>query len=110
MPLFMDVHHKADGLTAEAVAGAHQKDLETQGKYGVDDKSYWFRRELGQGVLPRAGAGRRGSSHGAPGGARAASSQPWAAASGRGAQPKTGARRFVASRSMPAWIAASTSS
>jgi hypothetical protein len=36
MPLFMDVHHKVDGLTADAVAGAHQKDLEVQGKYGVD--------------------------------------------------------------------------
>ena len=42
MPLFMDVHHKVDGLTAEAVAGAHQKDLETQDKYGVNYLRYWF--------------------------------------------------------------------
>ncbi len=42
MPLFMDVHHKVDGLTADAVAGAHKADLETQGKYGVNYKSYWF--------------------------------------------------------------------
>jgi hypothetical protein len=42
MPLFMDIHHKVDGLTAEALAGAHQKDLETQGKYGVDYRQYWF--------------------------------------------------------------------
>ena len=42
MPLFMDVHHKIDGLTAEAVAGAHERDLEVQGQYGVDYKSYWF--------------------------------------------------------------------
>ena len=42
MPLFMDVHHKVEGLTAEAVAGAHQRDLETQGKYGVDYRQYWF--------------------------------------------------------------------
>ena len=42
MPLFMDVHHKVDGLTAEAVAGAHQRDLEVQGQYGVDYRKYWF--------------------------------------------------------------------
>lgn len=42
MPLFMDVHHKVEGLTAEAVAGAHQKDLETQDKYGVNYLRYWF--------------------------------------------------------------------
>jgi hypothetical protein len=42
MPLFMDVHDHIDGLTAEAVAGAHQKDLEVQGRYGVDYRSYWF--------------------------------------------------------------------
>jgi hypothetical protein len=48
MPLFMDVHHKVDGLTAEAVAGAHQKDLETQDKYGVDYKSYWFDEASGK--------------------------------------------------------------
>jgi hypothetical protein len=28
MPLFMDVHDHVDGLTAEAVAGAHKRDLE----------------------------------------------------------------------------------
>jgi hypothetical protein len=42
MPLFMDVHHHVDGLTAEAVAGAHQRDLETQGKYGVNYLKYWY--------------------------------------------------------------------
>jgi hypothetical protein len=42
MPLFMDVHGHIDGLTAEAVAGAHQKDLEVQERYGVDYRSYWF--------------------------------------------------------------------
>lgn len=42
MPLFMDVHDHVEGLTAEAVAGAHQKDLETQERYGVDYKQYWF--------------------------------------------------------------------
>ena len=48
MPLFMDVHHKVDGLTAEAVAGAHEKDLEVQGKYGVDYKRYWFDEASGK--------------------------------------------------------------
>jgi hypothetical protein len=47
MPLFMDVHRKVDGLTAEAVAGAHQKDLEVQHKHGVDYKSYWFNEKDG---------------------------------------------------------------
>ena len=32
MPLFMDVHDHVEGLTAEAVAGAHQRDLEVQAK------------------------------------------------------------------------------
>ena len=42
MPLYMDHHHKVDGLTAEAVAGAHQRDLEVQGKHGVNYVKYWF--------------------------------------------------------------------
>jgi hypothetical protein len=40
MPLYMDIHH-VEGVTAEAVAGAHQKDLEIQEQHGVDYKSYW---------------------------------------------------------------------
>jgi hypothetical protein len=48
MPLFMDVHHKVDGLTAEAVAGAHQRDLEVQGAYGVDYQRYWFDEASGK--------------------------------------------------------------
>jgi Protein of unknown function (DUF4242) len=42
MPLYMDHHHKVDGLTADAVAGAHQRDLEVQAKYGVEYLKYWF--------------------------------------------------------------------
>jgi len=42
MPLFMDVHDHVEGLTAEAVAGAHQRDLEVQEKYGVNYLNYWF--------------------------------------------------------------------
>jgi hypothetical protein len=48
MPLFMDVHEKVDGLTAQAVAGAHQKDLEVQGRYGVKYLRYWFNEETGR--------------------------------------------------------------
>ena len=40
MPLYMDIHN-VDGVTADAVAEAHQKDLEVQGQHGVDYKSYW---------------------------------------------------------------------
>jgi hypothetical protein len=42
MPLFMDVHEKVEGLTAEAVAGAHQRDLEVQAAHGVNYLQYWF--------------------------------------------------------------------
>lgn len=48
MPLYMDVHHKVDGLTAEAVAGAHDKDLEIQGQYGVNYLRYWFDEDSGK--------------------------------------------------------------
>ncbi len=48
MPLFMDVHDKVDGLTAEAVAGAHERDLEVQEKYGVDYRQYWFDEDSGK--------------------------------------------------------------
>jgi len=47
MPLFMDVHKGVDGLTAQAVADAHKKDLETQGKYGVKYLKYWFNEKDG---------------------------------------------------------------
>jgi Protein of unknown function (DUF4242) len=42
MALFMDVHDHVEGLTAEAVAGAHAADLEVQAKYGVEYRAYWF--------------------------------------------------------------------
>ena len=70
MTLFMDIHEKVEGLTAEAVGNAHKADLETQGAYGVDYKQYWFDEGSGQGVLPRRGARRRDREPGAPRGAR----------------------------------------
>jgi hypothetical protein len=48
MPLFMDVHEKVDGLTAEAVAGAHQRDLEVQEAHGVRYLQYWFDESTGK--------------------------------------------------------------
>src|SRR5438105_548494 len=48
MPLFMDEHNSVDGLTAEAVAGAHQKDLEVQAKHGVKYLRYWYNEAAGK--------------------------------------------------------------
>ena len=42
MPLFMDVHNRVEGLTAQAVAGAHQRDLDVQSRHGVNYLKYWF--------------------------------------------------------------------
>ncbi|HEX5418042.1 MAG TPA: nickel-binding protein [Chloroflexota bacterium] len=48
MALFMDVHHHVPGLTAEAVAAAHQKDLAVQAKYGVKFLRYWYDEATGK--------------------------------------------------------------
>jgi hypothetical protein len=48
MPLYMDVHTIRDGVTADAVADAHAKDVETQGEYGVDYKHYWVDEKAGK--------------------------------------------------------------
>jgi hypothetical protein len=48
MPLFMDIHHHVEGLTADAVAHAHQADLNTQEKYGVTYLRYWFDEATGK--------------------------------------------------------------
>lgn len=47
MPLFMDIHKHVEGATTEAVAGAHQLDVETQAKYGVKYLKYWFDESSG---------------------------------------------------------------
>jgi len=41
MPLYMDIHNLDEGTTAEDVAKAHAKDIETQRKYGVEYTKYW---------------------------------------------------------------------
>ena len=48
MPLFMDIHERIEGLTADAVRQAHQADLDTQGEYGVDYRRYWFDESSGK--------------------------------------------------------------
>ena len=47
MPLYMDVHKNVEGLTAEAVAEAHRKDLEVQGQHGVNYLRYWYNEAEG---------------------------------------------------------------
>ncbi len=48
MPLFMDIHEHVDGLTADAVAEAHRRDLETQKEHGVKYQRYWYNDDTGQ--------------------------------------------------------------
>lgn len=48
MPLYMDIHQHVPGLTAEAVAGAHKRDLEVQGKHKVKYLRYWFDEGTGK--------------------------------------------------------------
>ena len=48
MSLFMDVHNIEGGVSAADVAGAHMKDLETQGKYGVSYLRYWVDESAGK--------------------------------------------------------------
>ena len=42
MPLFVDVHNHIEGLTADAVAQAHEADLKTQEKHDVKYLRYWY--------------------------------------------------------------------
>jgi hypothetical protein len=48
MPLFMDVHTIEGGVDADAVAEAHRKDLETQGRHGVKYLRYWVDEAIGK--------------------------------------------------------------
>lgn len=48
MPLYLDVHHKVPDLSGDAVAGAHQKDLKVQHKYGVNYLRYWYDEGTGK--------------------------------------------------------------
>ena len=48
MPLYIDVHKKIEGLTAEAAHAAHAKDLEVGAKYGVKYGKYWYDESTGR--------------------------------------------------------------
>ena len=48
MPLYMDHHKNLEGLSAEAVAEDHKKDLEVQDKHGVKALRYWFNEDKGE--------------------------------------------------------------
>jgi hypothetical protein len=42
VPLYLDIHNKVQGMTAEAIASNHLKDLAIQDKYGVKYLRYWY--------------------------------------------------------------------
>ncbi|HET6367787.1 MAG TPA: DUF4242 domain-containing protein [Pseudomonadales bacterium] len=48
MPLYLDVHNKIDGLTGDAVKGAHEKDLQVQHKHNVNYIRYWYDEGTGK--------------------------------------------------------------
>jgi hypothetical protein len=48
MPLYMDVHKMDGGVSASDVAKAHQADVETQDKYGVNYRNYWVDEKAGR--------------------------------------------------------------
>ena len=48
MPLFMDVHTIAGGVSEADVAGAHEEDLAVQEQYGVNYLRYWVDEDAGK--------------------------------------------------------------
>ena len=48
MPLFMDVHNLDGGVVAGDVAKAHEADLKTQDRYGVNYLRYWVDESEGK--------------------------------------------------------------
>lgn len=47
MPTYIDIH-EVRGITAEALAKAHEADLQKQGKYGVNYLKYWVNESCGK--------------------------------------------------------------
>ena len=78
MPLYLDVHAKIEGSTADVAADAHRKDLEIQQKHGV---KYLFSRG------DKDGGGTTGSTR-----ARARCSVWWRRQAGRRRKPCTAKR------------------
>ena len=48
MALFMDVHNISGGVSVDDVAKAHEADLATQDKHGVEYKRYWVDEKAGK--------------------------------------------------------------
>ena len=48
MPMYLDTHDHIPGLTAEAVAAAHARDVEVGPKYGVTYQRYWYDESTGK--------------------------------------------------------------
>jgi hypothetical protein len=48
MPLFIDIHHKIEGLTPDGIGAAHQQDLAVQGRFGVRFIRYWYDERTGK--------------------------------------------------------------
>jgi len=57
MPLFIDIHHKVEGLSTEAITAAHQQDLAVQARFGVRFIRYWYDERRGS-LLPVRSARR----------------------------------------------------
>lgn len=47
MPMYMDIHN-VDGATADAIAAAHEADVNVQHKHGVDCIKYWWNEGSGK--------------------------------------------------------------
>ena len=48
MPLFLDEHDQIADLKADALAGAHARDVEVGAAYGVNYLRYWFDEATGK--------------------------------------------------------------
>lgn len=48
MPLYLDIHNKVEGMTADGIEEAHRKDLVVQEKYGVKYLKYWYDLKTGR--------------------------------------------------------------
>ena len=48
MPLFIDIHNIAGGVSVDDVAKAHKADLQAQGRYDVQYLRYWVDETTGK--------------------------------------------------------------
>src|SRR5438045_2915323 len=48
MPTYMHIHEIPGGVTADAVAKAHARDVAVEGKYGVCYHKYWVNESAGK--------------------------------------------------------------